>query len=62
MTEWTPQGTIETAYTEDFVDERASVLYNSIFAYNLDFITYDGSYLIRNTDWAKGSAIETAWA
>lgn len=62
MTTWTDQNTIDTSWNPgDGINENTRVVYDNIFAYDVDFLTYDGYYVEGNTDWAAGSPIETAW-
>jgi hypothetical protein len=58
---WTPQSTSETAWATPSLAPTAAVLYDAILAYDTDFITYDGGYVLANIDWAS-SQVATSYA
>lgn len=60
---WTEQSTIETSWAEPgAIDTTPDVLYNTILAYNIDYVTYNGDYVLEETDWTPSSSIETSWS
>lgn len=63
MTDWTDASSVETGWAEKTQSQTSTVLYNDVnIKYNLDYITYDGYYVLDETDWAGVTQVETAWA
>lgn len=62
MTTWTPSSTTSTSWNQgDGINESTSLIYDHGFAYDVDYLTYDGYYVEGNTDWLASSQVETAW-
>ena len=61
MTTWTGTTPSSTAWATDTIDELSDVVYNSLFVYNQDYLTYNGDYIITETDWAGVTQPSTAW-
>lgn len=58
---WNGVTGLETAWNHDQINEQTSVIYDNLFAYDVDFLTYDGYYITTNTDWQATANTETAW-
>ena len=62
MTTWTDKDTTATTWTSKTKNDDAVIIYNDVnINYNLDYITYNGSYVLGNTDWEDVSATSTIW-
>jgi len=61
MTDWTDTTLGTTVWGTTDISTLPDVIYNSIFSYNADFLTYNGDYYLPETDWVEGTRGQTVW-
>ena len=61
MTEWTSVSDAETSWKDSDTLSSGSEPYDNIFAYDSDFINYDGYIVLANIDYTAQADAETSW-
>jgi len=62
MTEWSSVANAETSWKDSDTLSSGSEPYDNFFAYDSDFLTYDGYIVLANIDYTTQSDAETSWA
>lgn len=62
MTEWTAVANNETSWAGQDTLSPNSEPYDNFFAYDSDFINYNGYIVLANIDYTTQANAETSWA
>ena len=62
MTEWSSVANAETSWKQSNTLSPNSEIYDNVFAYDSDFINYNGFIVLANIDYTTQSDAETSWA